>query len=248
MTAGAIRRETRQLIKATSAGFTGRERGRDRKVRRSSFDVDDRRAQVFTRVADGSRAGGLGWVDDLVRLAEEYDLQYRKPGERGPLQASGVRVLKVLCTRFLRFASGQLDPAVRTIALATGYTYKTVHSALTRLKAHGFLDWVRRSRVRDDVAAGEAGPQREQVSNAYHFPMSGLAKAVLQRWKDLRERRRRRQQATPATSAAAPEADTPPARRLPVDPEMRAALLAIEAGLEGANPITGEYTRSGVQG
>lgn len=248
MTAAAIRRETRQLIKATTAGFTGRPRGNDRKVRRLSYDVDDRRAQVFTRIADGTRAGGLGWIDDLIRLAEEYDLQHRKPGERGPLQASGVRVLKVLCMRFLRFTTGELDPAVRTIAMATGYTYKTVHSALTRLKAHGFLDWVRRTQMRD-VEEGEAGPRREQVSNAYHFPMTGFANAVLQRWKDLRERRRRRLQGTATAAPATTLAATPPAeRRLPSDPETRALLLKMEAGLESANPIMGEYTRSGVQG
>ncbi|WP_294301874.1 hypothetical protein [uncultured Sphingomonas sp.] len=245
MSDAALRRETKQLIKSTSAGFTGRPRGQDRKVRRLSYDVDDRRAQVFSRIDDGSRSGGLGWIDDIVQLAEEFDLQYRKPGERGPLQASGVRVLRILCTRFLRFASGQLDPAVRTIALATGYTYKTVHSALTRLKKHGFLDWVRRSQA-TDRRAGDAGPQREQVSNAYHFPMSGLPKAVLQRWKDLRERRRRRRQSE--APVAATNAPQPGQRRLPSDPAMRALLLSMEARLEGANPETGEYTRSGDQG
>lgn len=239
----AIARETNKLVRTTAAKLAGRTRGPDRQVRRESYDVADHRAQVFTRIADGSRAGGLGWIDDLVQLAEEYDLQYRKPGERGPLMASGVRVLKILCTRFLRFMNGQLDPAVRTVALAAGMTYKAAHAALTRLKKHGFLDWVRRSRRTDNEH--EAGPQREQVSNAYHFPLAGWPKAVLQRWRDLRERRRRR--ATAAHQAIA-DATAAPAAPGPADPELAATLDRVRALVESANPERGEFTRSGDKG
>lgn len=235
------RRDVRQLIAGATGNLSGKRRGADRKVRRESYDVDDRRAQVFARVGDGSRATGLGWIDDLVQLAEEYDLHHRKPGERGPLQASGVRVLKIMLRKFLDFGSGQLDPAVRGIATATGYTYKTVHAALKRLKAHGFLDWVRRSRVTENE--GQAGPQREQVSNAYFFPFRDLPKAVAQRWRDLRERRRRRLAANADRLTAEPA--LPPA---PSDPGLLSALGRLGAALGGANPTMGEYPSSGVQG
>lgn len=242
MTASApTRREVRQLISGTAGGLSGKRRGNDRKVRRESYDVDDRRAQVFARVADGSREGGLGWIDDLVQLAEEYDLTHRKRGERGPLQASGVRVLKIMLRKFLDFGTGQLDPAVRGIATATGYTYKTVHAALKRLKAHGFLDWVRRSRTTDNE--GQAGPQREQVSNAYFFAFRDLPKAVAQRWRDLRERRRRRL----ATKAAGTSTNEAP-KRPPANSELANALKRLGEGIEGANPDMGEYLSSGVQG
>lgn len=238
-------RDVRQLIAGATGQLSGKRRGPDRKVRRESYDVDDSRAQVFARIGDGSRATGLGWIDDLVQLAEEYDLHNRKPGERGPLQASGVRVLKIMLRKFLDFSSGQLDPAVRGIATATGYTYKTVHAALKRLKAHGFLDWVRRSRATDRAieSEGEAGPQREQVSNAYFFPFRDLPKAVAQRWRDLRENRRRRLAAKVDGRTAEP--NPAPA---PSNPALQRALGRLDAALGGANPSMGEYPCSGVQG
>lgn len=239
--AAPTRRDVRQLIAGAAGSLSGKKRGPDPKVRRESYDVEDRRARVFTPVADGSRAGGLGFIDDLVRLAEEYDLTHRKPGERAPLGAQAVRILKVMLQKGLRFDTGQLDPAVRTIASWTGYTYKTVHAALTRLRAHHFLDWVRRTvRVRDP---DEGGDRREQTTNGYHFgSFSDWPKAVLQRWRDIRERRRRRLAAHADTAAT-----VAPSRARPKDPALAAALDAMEARLEGPNPIMGEYTRSGAQ-
>jgi hypothetical protein len=46
----------------------------------------------------------------------------------------------------------------------TGYCYSAVHEALCRLRAAGFLQWIRRSRKTDNDGAG---PQVEQISNAY---------------------------------------------------------------------------------
>lgn len=231
-------RDTKRLVRSATAKLSGKgERGLDRRVRRDSYDVDDRRAKVFSRIADGSRAGGLGFIDDVVKLAEEYDLTHRKRGERGPLMASGVRVLKVMLEKFLDFRTGQLDPAVRGIATVTGYTYKTVHAALKRLSAHGFLDWVRRTQRTENT--GGAGPQREQVSNAYHFTFAELPKAVLQRWRDLRERRRRRQAAKDGASMSSPTPTTPR------DPALAKALADLMTKVESANPERGEYPRSG---
>jgi hypothetical protein len=238
-------RDVRKLIRGASAGLTGRERGPDQRVRRESYDVEDRRAKVFSPIGDGSIATGRGYIDDLVQLAEEYDLTHRKPGERAPLGAQAVRVLKVMLQKGLRFDTGQLDPAVRTIASWTGYTYKTVHAALTRLRAHHFLDWVRRSiRVVDPEGGAD---RREQTTNAYSFgSFAEWPKGVLQRWRDLRERRRRRLAARAALIAGdAPSA--PAGRRRPSDPALAAALDALEAGLQGPNPTMGECTRSGVQ-
>ena len=203
----AIARQTKAVIRETGARFAGRERGPDQQVRRDSYDVDDARSKVFRKIEDGSRTGGLGWADDLIELAEQYDLTHRKPGERGPLMASGIRVLKVLLRKFLRFDTGQLDPAVRTVAEYTGYTYKTVHAALSRLRAHGFLRWVRRS-CRTGRSEG-AGPRREQVSNAYYFAIGELPKRVLMHWRALRERRRRRAGNRPPAIATAVAPATP---------------------------------------
>lgn len=236
----ATARAAKTLIKNVTASLTGRERGPNPKVRRESYDVDDRRARVFAPVADGTAVGGRGFIDDLVALAEEYDLVHRRPGERAPLGAQAVRILKIMLQKGLRFDTGQLDPAVRTVARWTGYTYKCVHAALTRLRAHHFLDWVRRSRrIRE-----EGEPDRhEQTTNGYHFgSFAEWPKGVLQRWRDLRERRRRRL-AAKATGGPT-EA---PARARPSNPDLAAALDAMEAGLEGPNPRMGELAGSGIK-
>jgi hypothetical protein len=248
--AAPTRRDVRHLITGAAGSLSGKRRGSDPKVRRESYDVDAREAQVFSRIADGSVAGGRGWIDDLVALAEEYDLTQRKPGQRAPLGAQAVRILKVMLQRGLRFHTGQLDPAVRTISTWTGYTYKTVHAALTRLKAHSFLDWVRRTRRTEAAEDREAGPQREQVSNGYHFAsFARWPSAVLQRWKYLRERRRRRLAArSDALVVAAPSPALALARPRPADPALAAVLDALEAQVESANPTRGESTCSGVKG
>jgi hypothetical protein len=54
-------RHIQDLIKSTSARFTGKKRGNDRKVRRHSCDIDDVRAQVFRPIGDGTTAGALRW-------------------------------------------------------------------------------------------------------------------------------------------------------------------------------------------
>lgn len=67
----------------------------------------------------------------------------------------------------LDFRTGMLCPSIETIAEAAACHRNSVVGALQRLKAHGLIDWVRRT-VRTDNE-GEFGPQLEQTSNAYHF-------------------------------------------------------------------------------
>lgn len=225
--------EARNAVKSAIAGLTGKKRGRDRQVRRSSYDIDDDRAQVFRRIADGSKRGGLGWVDDVLRLANEYDVVHKKPGERGPLQANAIRVLEVLLRKFLDFRTGQLDPALTTLQAATGLSRNAIVSAMKRLKQHGFLDWVRRTVTTDNE--GGYGPQRAQTSNAYFVSLKGLAKGVLRRFLDLRERRRRR--GDPGADAP-PLPDTPPSRPEPAEiahSGLASALASLAARVEDAS-------------
>ena len=63
------------------------------------------------------------------------------------------------------FMTGRLDPAITTIADKIQRSYSAVHDALRRLRQAGFLQWIRRSRKTE--SKGEAGPQIEQISNAY---------------------------------------------------------------------------------
>lgn len=216
----------RNLIAKTGAALSGKKRNHD-PVHRHSYDVDSKQADVFRPIGGGTVASGLGWADDMLQLAEEYDITHKKKGERGPLMANGIRVLKALLRKFLNFKTGQLDPALTTLMTATGLSKAAVVDALKRLRKHGFLDWVRRS---EKVGVkGEAGPQRKQASNAYFCDLSAMAKAVRQRFLDLREARRRRAIASEASRTGTPVPCLQPQK--PADPEMEALLGQISLGL-----------------
>jgi hypothetical protein len=221
-------RETSAVIKRTAAQLTGKERGRDPRVRRDSYDVDDRRAQVFARIADGTKAGGLGYIDDLVALAREYDLVHRKPGERAPLGAFAIGVLEVAMRKCLDFKSGTFDPAIQTIQTYTGYGRNTVIRALARLKAHKFLFWVRRTEKTGNE--GGYGPQRKQATNAYFFALAELPRAVLARWRQLRDRRAKRR-----AGAAPPSPSTPPRPPVVTNPELAAQLARLANTISNAS-------------
>jgi hypothetical protein len=227
-------RHVQDLIKSTSARFTGKQRGNDRKVRRHSYDVDDARAQVFRPIGDGTTAGALRWIDALIRTAKEFDLVHRKPGTRGPLTPYGIRVLEEL-VRLPNFKTGRLDPALDHLQKVTGFARATIVRALARLKQHGFLDWVRRSRRTGNDR--ELGPQRAQTSNAYFFEIGRLARTVRLRFMQLlghrkeaaRQRASRSGAPAPATTVAAPRAASP------ADPGLAAVLTRLGAAVDNAS-------------
>lgn len=232
--ARAIARDTRKLLRDAAGALGRKKRGHDR-VHRHSFDVGSRQADVFRPIADGTVAGGLAWADDYIRLAKEYDVIHKKKGERSPLMANGIRVLEALLRNFLDFKTGELDPALTALMKVTALSKNAVVDALKRLQEHGFLDWIRRSEKTTNV--GEAGPQRQQATNAYYFDMGRLGralgeagKAVRARFLNLREARRRRGSKTPSPASPSPQA--PPQAAQAPDPTMEAILKRIEAGLE----------------
>ena len=207
-------RDVARLMKGAGAQLAGRKRGPDKRVRRASYDVDDRRAQVFRPINGGSRVAGLQWRDALLKTAEEYDLVGKQQGRWAPLGEFARRVLKELLA-LVDFKTGRLDPSYRRLMERTGFARSTIASALRRLRIHGWLDWVRRTRVVD----GEAGPERKQTSSAYTFPLTGLPGRVRQRFRDLLDRAARRTTGEPATAASA----------LPRDPELAAAIARVQA-------------------
>lgn len=225
--ASALARQTRALLKGAGAQLAGKKRGPDKRVRRSSVDVDDRRArEVWRAINGGSRAGGLRWRDAVVRTAREYDLVGKQTGRWGPLGPHALRVLEELL-QLVDFATGRLDPSYARLQARTGYARSTIASALRKLKVHRFLDWVRRTRI----VEGEAGPERKQTSNAYYFSLGGLPKRVLQRFRDLLGR---------AERTAAGEAAAPVTPALPRDKELAATIARMQAhfdaGRDGAGP------------
>ena len=82
-------RQTRALLKRSTAQLSGRERGPDhgenrRVPRRHSYDVEDPRARRWTPIGDGSVAYGLAHREALFEAAEE---QYHQGWRDHPLRA-----------------------------------------------------------------------------------------------------------------------------------------------------------------
>lgn len=239
-------RDVRRLLKGASAQLTGRgERGPNRKVRRNSYDVDSRQARVFRPIGDGTTAGALGWIDCLLKTVTEWDDLERKKGGARPIGFHGIRVLETLLGRRgviqVDFRTGRLEPAIATIARVAGLCRTTVVRALARLNALKILHWVRRTQKTQNE--GQAGPQMEQVTNAYWFDLSGLPARVLQRFRDLWNRKRVRREGTVPPD---PHQATAPSA------ELAAILGSIEAGIaakeEGASPSSGQHPRSEIKG
>lgn len=144
-------------------------------VWRNSYYEGSFEHRVWRPFADGKLRGAKRRIGAILKSAREIERRTRRerqsqrPGVRnGLLGQIGLDVLEVLYNRFLDYRTGRMDPAIGTIAEAVGHSYAAVHAALIRLKAAGFLQWIRRSRPTDNK--GSAGPQVEQVSNAY-IPM-----------------------------------------------------------------------------
>jgi hypothetical protein len=100
--------------------------------------VDSDQANVWRKIEDGSKHAGLAWTDALLQTAEEFDVVHKKPGERGPLQANGIRVLKAMLQRALDYKTGRSEPELLTIMKWTGLAKSAVVGVLARLREHGF--------------------------------------------------------------------------------------------------------------
>jgi hypothetical protein len=100
----------------------------------------------------------------LWHRARDFDRQTNKEGcHGGAVGHSALQVLHALIFDFLNYASGRLDPSYAAIAKAANVCERTVNNAITRLKALGILNWVRRcaESVRDGRFV------LEQETNAY---------------------------------------------------------------------------------
>lgn len=157
-------------------------------VWRNSYTEGQIEKRLWRPIADGSRRGARRRIGAILKSARELERRTRRerqrthPGTRnGVLGQVGLDVLEVLYTRFVDFKTGALEPAISTIADAVGHSYGAVHNALRRLRTAGFLHWVRRSRPTD--RKGVAGPQVEQITNAYALlipkAIEGLIKHLL---------------------------------------------------------------------
>lgn len=154
-------------------------------VWRNSYSVGQIENRIWRPINGGSVRNGKRWTGALLKAARGLELKSRrarrgdeKGVRNGQIGEIGLEVLEYLY-RTVDYATGQLDPAVRTIADALERSYSAVHDALKRLREAGFIQWIRRSKPKDDPQPGE--PHVEQASNAYALLVPQTMRAWLSR-------------------------------------------------------------------
>ena len=177
--------------------------------------------QPFDRQLRGRYMQAAERYDLVQRMIERRDRTGRKNGALGHI---GLDVFRQLL-RLINHKSGRLDPGLATIAAQIGRSIAAVAAALKRLKAHGFVDWLRRYVPTGN--AGMRGPQVEQTSNAYRIslPPRVAASTTPPLPEDDTDRRRYADEDTQAMIAALP-IDEQPAHLID-DPALAAALTRL---------------------
>ena len=117
-------------------------------------------------------------VRHVVLAAERYDRAGRERGQRnGPLGHIGLEVLELLAN-LVSYRSGRLEPSYAYLMQKLRRSKDAVHKALTALREHGFLDWMRRHE-KVEVLEDAPGPRVRQVSNAYRLSLPRRAAQLL---------------------------------------------------------------------
>lgn len=169
-----------------------------------------------------------------MRAAEEFDDLTRMPGRRnGALGHIALQVYRRLL-RLRGRKTGRLDPTYAWLAAELNRSRSAVFRAMTRLKEHGFLDWLRRTQPVEDPEPD--GQYVEQISNAYVLELRGVAAELVRRItrrpseklrRVIEEKRRALREAMPIEALLAAV----------VDDELRSVLKSFnEVLLESANP------------
>lgn len=113
-----------------------------------------------------------------LTAAERFDRARKAKGERnGPLGAIGLEVLRAMWGR-VRFTDGCLHPSIEWLMRTCARSRGAIVAALKRLKATGFLEWVRRFELTGGPR-GVRGPQVRQQTNAYALALPAEAAALL---------------------------------------------------------------------
>jgi len=144
-------------------------------VRRNSYYANDERvARVWQPIAEGNKKETWQVLRTWKRAAEAYDRDNKQPGKKnGPLGHVGIEVLAQLY-RMVDFRTGRLEPSIERLCSELRRSRGAVVAALSRLRHHGFVDWIRRAEPTDN---GGAGPQIRQITNAYWLCLPACAAA-----------------------------------------------------------------------
>jgi hypothetical protein len=146
-------------------------------VRRNSYHVGDREHQVWRKIGDGSKREGRRFAGILLKAAWRYDRDGKQPGKaNGPLGNIALEVLREMF-EMIDFMEGTLEPALLTLSTRLRRSKSAIVNALARLKAHGFITWIRRTEPVKDP--DPFGPQVKQASNAYGFDINKLPEKVM---------------------------------------------------------------------
>jgi DNA-binding transcriptional MocR family regulator len=115
-----------------------------------------------------------------LKAAEIYnEAGLHEKGERsGPLGSVALDVLR-LFVNLIDFRTGRLEPSITTIMDRLGRSRDTIVRALKNLRAHGFIDWLRRY---EPTGNEGRGPQVQQASNAYRLSLPEKARQFLGRF------------------------------------------------------------------
>ena len=115
-----------------------------------------------------------------MKAAEIYnEAGLHEKGERsGPLRSVALDVLR-LFVNLIDFRTGRLEPSITTIMDRLGRSRDTIVRALKNLRAHGFIDWLRRY---EPTGNEGRGPQVQQTSNAYRLSLPEKARQFLGRF------------------------------------------------------------------
>ena len=118
-------------------------------------------------------------VQKVLLAAKRYELAERQKGERtGPLGSVAIEVLEFF-VNLVDFRTGRLEPSLDTIMGKVRRSRDAVVRALKALRAHGFLDWLRRY---EPTGREGSGPQVQQASNAYRLSLPEKALRFLGRF------------------------------------------------------------------
>ncbi len=118
-------------------------------------------------------------VQKILLAAKRYELAERRKGERtGPLGSVAIEVLEYF-VNLVDFRTGRLEPSIVTIMGKVRRSRDAVVTALKALRAHGFLDWLRRY---EPTGNEGRGPQVQQASNAYRLSLPEKALRLLGRF------------------------------------------------------------------
>lgn len=141
-------------------------------VWRNSYDVNDKRADPARKILDGTVKAGRLFVEKWLETAFEWANHTRKDGEVHQLTGNAIKLMRDVMTAFLKFEDGRCEVTLESIMRATRFSRPTVVRLLARLRALGWIDWIRRTEKTGNKP-GE-GPQIKQAANAYFFEVSRL--------------------------------------------------------------------------